>query len=61
VTDRAPQLHPAVAADGQDTPVDDERGADRDPALGATDPRLFDRGLEKLLVAHLSPFFYARR
>ena len=63
VLDRAALLHAPVVADGEDLAVDDERGADRDPALGEADAGLGDRGLRdtSLSVIDSCSLSHARR
>ena len=52
VLDGAALLHPPVVADGQHLAVDDERGADRDAALGPAGAGLGDGGVQVLGVGH---------
>ena len=50
MADRAAELHPLVVAGRDDLTVDDEGGADRDPALGAADAGVGDRRGEVRLM-----------
>ena len=52
VPNRAPELHAPVVPGTDDDPVDEDRRADRDAALGAPDPGLLDRDLEECGVVH---------